>query len=227
MGENKKLKDMAETAKQRSNIYSFLATIFHKELTPALLRQIKDPKFLGVLSEQGVRLGNDILQKPDNELIEDLAVEYTKLFLGPGKHISPHESVHHERNDGDWGMLWGKDTVLVKKFIESAGLEYKTDYKGLPDSIGVELEFMQQVTKRETQAWDEDDYDGALYCLKIEQKFIDEHLAKWIPIFCDKVISKAELSLYREMAKLTKGFIELEEKEINNHLSEAQKIKPH
>ena len=209
-------KYMAEMARQRSNVYGLLATIYHKELTTALLNQIKNPRFLKALSDEGVQLGDDILQRSDDELIEELAVEYTRLFLGPGKHISPHESVHHERDDGDWGRLWGKDTVLVKKFIETAGLEYKSGYTGLPDHISVELEFMHEVTKREARAWEEKDSDGAIYCLKIEKKFIEEHLVKWIPAFCDKVISGAELSFYREMAKLTRSFIELEEQEIDN-----------
>lgn len=223
MEKNEKQKDMAETAKERSNVYSLLATIFHKELTTPLLKQIKDPQFLNVLSEQGVQLGDDILKRSEDELIEDLAVEYTKLFLGPGGHISPHESVHHERDDSDWGRLWGKDTVAVKKFIETAGFEYKSEYTGLPDHVSVELEFMQRATEREAQAWEEKDSDGALYCLKMEKKFIDEHLVPWLPLFCDKVIKDAELSFYREMAKLTKGFIELEKEEIDKYLSEAQK----
>ncbi len=216
---NSELKDLAETARERSNVYSLLATIYHKELTTTLLKQIKDPQFLRVLSDQGVQLGDDILQRSEDELIEDLAVEYTRLFLGPGKHISPHESVHHERNDGDWGTLWGKDTVLVKKFIETAGLAYKSGYSGLPDHISVELEFMHEVTRREAQAWEEKDNDGALYCLKMEKKFIEDHLVKWIPLFCDKIITQAELSFYREMAKLTKSFIELEKKEIDKYLN--------
>lgn len=217
---------MAEVAKQRSNVYGLLATIYHKEITKELLKQIKYPEFLEVLSDQGVKLENDILQRPENELIEDLAVEYARLFLGPAKHISPHESIHHDTGDGDWGQFWGKSTVEVKKFIETAGLKYKSEYTGLPDHISVELEFMQEVTKREVQAWEEKDYDGALYCLKIEKKFIHEHLAPWLSLFCDKVIEDAELSFYCEMAKLTKSFVELEKEEIDNYLSEAQKVAP-
>ncbi len=223
MEKNEKQKNTTDMARQRSNVYSLLTVIYREEATTSLLKQIKDPKFLSVLSDQGVQFEDDFLQESDDMLIEDLAVEYTRLFLGPGKHISPHESVHHERDDGDWGKLWGKDTVLVKKFIESTGLEYKSEYHGLPDHISVELEFMHEVTKREAQAWEEKDNNGALYCLKIEKKFIDEHLARWIPLFCDKVIEDAELSFYREMAKLTKSFIELEKEETDNYLSEAQK----
>ena len=76
---------------------------------------------------------------------------------------------------------------------------------------------MQQVTLREAQAWEEGDEDGALYCLKIEKKFIEEHLVRWIVSFCEKVIREAELPFYREMAALTKNLIEFEKKEINRY----------
>ncbi|MHC4459044.1 MAG: TorD/DmsD family molecular chaperone [Planctomycetota bacterium] len=207
--------NMEEQAQHRSNIYGLLAAIYRREMTSDLLKQIKDPRFLGVLSNLGIELNNGLFQKPERELLEDLAVEYARLFLGPGKHISPHESVHHQKNDGQWGQLWGESTVAVKKFIESSGLHYNSDYSGLPDHISVELEFMQQVTLREEQAWAEGDKNTALKCLKKEKKFIKEHLARWIPDFCNKVIQKAELPLYREMAKLTKNFIQFEMKEID------------
>jgi TorA maturation chaperone TorD len=50
--------------------------------------------------------------------------------------------------------------------------------------------------------------------LKTEKKFIEEHLVAWIPAFCDKVMRAAELPFYREMAALTKNFIEFEHREI-------------
>ena len=50
--------------------------------------------------------------------------------------------------------------------------------------------------------------------LKNEKKFVDEHLSRWIPDFCEKVIKEAKLPFYREMAKLTKTFIEFEAEEI-------------
>ncbi len=109
----------------------------------------------------------------------------------------------------------GESTVEVNKFIESAGLDYTSEYKGLPDHISVELEFMQQVTRREEQAWGEEDEEGAVYCLKIQKKFIEEHLVRWIPRFCEKIIRVAESPFYREMATLTKNFMEFEKTEVN------------
>lgn len=212
-----------ETAEQRSNIYGFLSLIYKTEVTENLLNKIKETGMLSTLiNEMETSFEDDFLHRPDKELIEDLAVEYARLFLGPGKHISPHESVHHERDDGDWGQLWGADTVAVKKFIETSGLEYHSDYKGLPDHIGVELEFMGEVIKREAGAWKNNDPEGALYCIKIEKKFIEEHLAGWVPVFCDKVIVQAESSFYREIAKLTKNFLENEAGGIDNYLMQAR-----
>jgi TorA maturation chaperone TorD len=162
-------------------------------------------------------------QKDHDQLLEDLAVEYARLFLGPDKHISPHESIHHKRDDGDWGMHWGGSTVEVKKFIETAGLEYKQEYTGMPDHVSVELEFMKEAAGREAQALEEKDWEGALYCQKMEKKFICEHLVKWIPPFCDKVISQAEISFYGDLAEVTKKFIELESEEIDVSISATKR----
>ena len=216
-------KKMVETATQRSNIYGLLSLIYRTEVTKDLLAHIKKPEFLSVLSDMGAKLEDDFLKGSEDKLIEDLAVEYTRLFLGPGKHISPHESIHHDTGDGDWGQFWGRSTVEIKKFVDASGLEFKSDYKGLPDHISVELEFMQLAAKREMQALEEKDNDGLLYCLKMEKMFIEEHLVQWVPIFCDKIISEAELSFYREIAKVTKNFMEFEQKEIVKYVSEAQK----
>ena len=206
--------EMAALARHRSNIYGFLAAVYRQEVTSDLLEKFKDPQFLGVLSDLGIKLNNTLLKNPEAELLEDLAVEYARLFLGPGKHISPHESVHHQREDGQNGKLWGASTVEIKKFIESLGLSYKPEYTGLPDHISVELEFMQQITLREEQAWAEGDKNTALKCLKKEKEFIEEHMARWIPSFCEKVIQEAELPFYHEVAALTKKFIEFENEEI-------------
>jgi TorA maturation chaperone TorD len=208
--------DKRAVAKNRSDIYGLLAALYRQEVTSDFLQQIKDPQFLGVLADLGFDVKREFLLKPEKELLEVLAVEYTRLFLGPGKHISPHESVHHQRDDGQWGNLWGKSTAEVKKFIESTGLGYVNEYKGLPDHISVELEFMQHLTLHEKKAWEEDS-DKAVAYQEVEKKFVEAHLIQWIPSFCEKVIEHAELSFYRAMAALTRSFIkfEMEELKIN------------
>ena len=210
-----KKQELAPLANHRATIYGFLAAIYRQEVSSNLLKQIKDTQFLKVLSNLGIELNNGFFKKPEIELLQDLAVEYARLFLGPGKHISPHESVHHQRDDGQWGQLWGESTAQVKKFIESSGLEFTSEYTGLPDHISVELEFMQHVVLSEGQAWEADDNEMAILCLKNEKKFVDEHLSRWIPDFCEKVVETADWPFYREMARLTQTFIEFEKQELN------------
>lgn len=204
-------------ADHRSNIYGLLALIYRREVTPDLLCQIKDPRFLGVFTDLGIEGIEAFLQSSEEKLIGDLAVEYARLFLGPGKHISPHESVHHQREDGDWGTLWSAATVEIKKFIETTGLKYELDYKGMPDHISVEFEFMEALARREARAWAESDEEIALSCVAMQKKFLEEHLTQWIPDFCEKVIRQAELPFYRAVAELTRGFIEFEKQEFSSN----------
>jgi TorA maturation chaperone TorD len=190
--------------------------VFAQEVTADFLSRIKDPQFLGVLSGLGVEFQSDFLEKPDKELLENLSVDYAMLFLGPGKHISPHESVHHQREDGKWGQLWGQSTVEVKKFIEATGLHYDPAYKSIPDHISVELEFMEMLSRREAQEWSEGNQEEALNLLEVELRFIRDHLSRWVPTFCDKVIAGADFSFYRELAGLTKRFIEFDLRELQD-----------
>jgi TorA maturation chaperone TorD len=215
-----KKQDLAPLANHRATIYGLLAAIYRQEVSSGFLKQIKDPQFLKVLSNLGIELNNGFFNKPEKELLEDLAVEYARLFLGPGKHISPHESVHHKKENAQSGQLWGESTAEVKKIIESSGLEYQPEYTGLPDHISVELEFMQQVLQREEQAWEAEDKEMAHRCLENEKKFIEEHLARWVPNFCEKVIQEADLPFYREMARLTQTFIEFEKEELNKQMDD-------
>ena len=223
MAKTEKL-NIKELAGHRSSIYGFLAAIYRQELTSELLQQMKAYRFQEVLSNLGVKLNNGFFQNSEKELLENLAIEYTRLFVGPGKHISPHESVHHKKEGVQSGQLWGELTAQVKGIIESSGLEYESEYTGMPDHISVELEFMQHVVQREAQAWEADDDETALLCLKNEKNFVDEHLLGWIPVFCEKVIETAEMPFYREMARLTRNFIEFEKQELKKITEDTGEI---
>ena len=72
---------------------------------------------------------------------------------------------------------------------------------------------MQELAKQEAQAWEKKGRDGARHCLKTQKRFLEEHLVPWVPHFCDEVIKNAEVSFYRELAKLTRSFIEFEGEE--------------
>ncbi len=204
--------DMAETAASRSNVYGLLAAVFRAEPSAALLARLKAPEFANVLESLGLTLGNDFHDSPCEKLVEDLAVEYTGLFVGPGSHISPHESVNVEFENAMEAALWGPQTVGVKKFVEAVGLRYDESFTGLPDHLSAELELMQRLAAKEAAAWAESNEEYATNILKIEQRFLDEHLSRWAARFCDKVIERTGHGFYQGFAEVTKGFVEYEGK---------------
>ncbi len=192
---------------ERSGFYGFLATVFRSEPTQTQIKGMKSPSFQEALGEADF----GFLENNDEELAQDLAVEYAALFLGPGGHISPHESVQLS----DDGRLLGEATTEVKNYIEACGFEYDPDYHGLPDHISTELEFMAEVTRREAIAWQERDFAKSSNCLEYEREFMERHLGRWIPAFCKRVLKRAELPFYRRIVELTQDFLNTEVGEID------------
>jgi TorA maturation chaperone TorD len=217
--------DMAETAAARSSVYGLLATVFRAEPNKAFIKQLKDPGLADLFAGLGVSFGGDFLDTPDDQLDrleEDLAVEFCTLFIGPGDFFSPHESVHVVDLRGEpKASMWGEETVQVKKFIETAGLEYEDLFPGNPDHISAELEFMERLTRREAEVWTDGERELALDCLKIQKKFFVEHLDTWVPALCEKIAVKTEHPFFKGMAQVTKGFLEFERENLDGYLSVA------
>ncbi len=195
-----------ELTKARGKVYQLLAQVFRAEPDEHFVEDLRGPAFKEVFNELGLELGEAFYGLPVEKLREELAIEFTRLFLGPGPHISAHESIFVEV-DGDSGGLWGAGTIAVKKFIESTGLEYDDDFTGLPDHISVEFEFMQKLTEWEAELWAKGESEHARHCLNMQKMFAEKHLLEWVPEFCSRVINDASLPFYREMARVTTDFL--------------------
>ncbi len=213
--------DLARTAMERSELYGFLATIFREEMSAENLRRIGSADFMLALGDAGIVFDGDIAQGPEAELLEEMAVEYAALFLGPGGHISPYESVHAESN----GVLWGRSTGEVKRTIESAGFAYDPEDRRMPDHISVELEFMAALAGQEAQAYRDEDYPEASRRIGLQKKFLTKHLGKWAPAFCRQVAERSELPFYREIARLAAAFLEAERHEMFVRLGAAAALR--
>lgn len=208
------IQDFTATVMARSGMYGLLARIFQREPDVVLIQQLQQPLFVNALETAGISSEALMLHTPTEKLLEALSLEYTRLFVGPGPHLSPHESVYRE--DGN-ARLWGESTAKVKAFIESCGFGFITDHQTIPDHISVELEFMQAITAIEAQARKSGDREAESRCLKIESLFICEHLGRWVTIFCKKITSDAKHPFYKEMANLVCEFIEKEKCDLNEN----------
>lgn len=205
--------EMAATAMARANIYGLLAAVFRAEPTLALVREIKSPAFSSMLSDLGFPQGGGFHDRPSDDLAADLALEYTRLFIGPGPRISPHESLHVDMGSASENLLYGRRTVAVKRFIEATGLQYHDSFSGLPDHISAEFELMGKLAEREGDSWSRGDAADASWCRETQRSFLEEHILAWVPRFCKKAIAMAEQPFYREMAELTDAYLGFEKAE--------------
>ena len=208
--------EMAELATARANVYGLLTAVFQEEPSSSFLTRLKDPEILGVFEALGLSLGDDFQDLPNDRLREELAIEFTRLFLGPGGHISPHESIHLGMGSAKDADLWGQATVAVKRFMEGAGLTVGDDFSGMPDHISAELEFMRKLCEFEAAAWTREEEDTALNCQQVQKRFVEEHLIQWVPSFCDKVMDMARMPFFKEMANATKSFVDYEQENLAN-----------
>jgi TorA maturation chaperone TorD len=199
------MSEKAEEALARSNLYGMLSHVFLKEPGVEFLKGLGDNKVRDALLSLGVDL-NGCLE--GEKLMEELAVEYTTLFIGPVQHLSPHESVYKE------GTLLGYSALRVRRFYERCGYALSPGFKDMPDHLGVELEFMQHLTREESRCWRKGDKEKALEYRSLQRRFLEEHLVTWAPGFCIKVEKFAEHPFYKRMAALTREFIKLEHREL-------------
>lgn len=128
---------------------------------------------------------------PSSQTIDELKVEYTRLFIGPGDHpCPPYENVYRNaESDSGAGPVLGESTKSVVDWYRRYDLSPESSWTDLPDHIAVELEFVGHLK--------EDDPDTV-------SEFVNEHPQQWMPAFLTDVESHAQNPFYRQLAALTK-----------------------
>lgn len=130
-------------------------------------------------------LSSGFLKTPDDESLKS---DYMKLFVGPYKLLAPPwESVYRSA----FHLVCQEPFLEVRKLYREAGLVLNKDF--LDDHIGIELEFMSYLTKNNMN--------------ELKERFVNEHLIKWVPDFCDDCLKHAQTSFYKELALNTKNLI--------------------
>ncbi len=186
----------------RLHSYRLFALIFRREPSDADIETFRAAGFFDLLADHGGPTHARALSA------SELAVEFARLFLGPGEHISPHESVH--RNDPGNGQLWGAATGQVRAFVERLGLSYRDSFGELPDHISAELEIMAQLVEAQAQALDAEDEAKRDHALAAQKWFFGEHLGRWGATFLKKVQAASSEAFYGATASIAIDFLEME-----------------
>ncbi|MFC6717784.1 molecular chaperone [Natrialbaceae archaeon GCM10025810] len=180
-----------------------LADVPSEAFLESLLEGEIEPPSTGV--DEDIDRGFDLLERfveenrdrsPD-AVRDDLAVEYTRLFVGPRPPAMPHESYHREDAD-----FLGKAVTVLEADYGAAGWSPPEDYPEESDHVAVELAFLRYLIEAQREGREE--------ALGYERVFHEEHLSRWIDDFASDTVDLADGPFYEAVGHLLRGFVAFE-----------------
>jgi TorA maturation chaperone TorD len=125
------------------------------------------------------------------ELTDKARSDYMRLFIGPGKPLSPPWGSVYLSVDG---LLFTEETLYVRKFYESNGRIVKEKHREPDDHIGLELEFLA--------------YLSELGKTETALKFAEKYVASWVFKWNADVQKHAKTGFYKALGDMTAGGVE-------------------
>lgn len=208
MGNETTLMDVLES---RAASYGMLSRLYREEVNREYYEELISLKFPAHTGnadvDSGYRLLCGYLSQAHPDVIMDLAVDYTRTFLGSGTNgysaAYPFESVY--TSPKRLLMQAARDEVLV--IYRAAGLSKKPSWKDGEDHIALELEYMQIMGQRALAALERGDEEGSSVMLELQKLFLDAHLLSWFPMMAADMEKFAKTDFYKGLAALTMGVL--------------------
>lgn len=200
----------------RAAFYRMLAYCYFKELTEEQVERIAGLDFDGMaagdpLIAEGFEDMRRYLRHLDSGTRQRLAVDYAHTFLAAGNYESfaatPYESVF----TSETGLLMQEARDEVYKMYCEARIQPEESLHTPEDHVTFEFEFIANMLDRTDAALDAGDWEGALALGRTVGKFHAEHQLNWLDDLCDAVADNAQTRFYRGLAKVTRGFVHLED----------------
>ena len=209
--------ELQRGAEARANVYRFLSGLYNAPPTPDTVGAMAEGEFAQhlehVFGQSAGRMKHFLREFAGDEAsYRALKLEYDALFRVPGeRYTRPYEAVHRDSQTVGGrpadGMVRGPATAAVQRFYSQAGAAISEEFKELPDFVGLELEFMRFLCVREAEGWEQGDVDVASRYRGWQQRFLSEHLARWVGDFCGELAARAESDFYRGLAEMTQEFV--------------------
>lgn len=139
-----------------------------------------------------------------NGALDDLRVDYTRLFLGPGKVLTPPwESVQFTEER----LIFQEQTLQVRQWYQRFGLEVVKFRNEPDDHVGLELAFLAHLARQGLAALTQGHPAQLAETWQAQREFLHAHPMRWIPGWCQQVVTQARTDFYRGAALLVSGAV--------------------
>lgn len=197
--------------RNRESLYRFLAGLYRSEVEETDLQRLKGLHFPeesgNVDLSQGYQLMKQSIQEAGENFLVDLAVDYSRVFLGAGiaslEAAYPYESVYTGKK-----MIMQEARDLAVAAYEAKGFHKAEGINFPEDHVALELEFLACLCKEAREAIDLE--EPAIYSIYEEQAVFLERLLKWVPLLCDDIEKYATTNFYMSLAKITRGYLHMD-----------------
>lgn len=206
---------IAQTARRRAATYGLLSRLYRVEVDEGFLNDLKGMRFPAktgnALMDEGYRAISAFLGRVTADTELELRRDYVRAFIGEGTDgksaAYPFESVY--TSEKRLRMQDARDEVLA--VYRSEGLNRDAAWHDDEDHVALELEFMQYLCEQLVDAVESGDLDRAEGLLATQGGFLNAHLCNWVPLMTADMRVFAKSGLYRGLAALTDGYLEMEQ----------------
>ena len=124
------------------------------------------------------------------------------LFIGVGPALAPvWESVYFSKGR----LLFQEQTLQVREWYASFGLQTERKHREPDDHIGLELGFIAHLATLALNSLEAGDQPAAEKNLQAQRDFLTQRLLRWEPAWAELVEKHAETNFYRGLARLMHG----------------------
>lgn len=173
-------------AAQRAAVYELLGRLWHDAPDDEVLRHIQSWSRQADVPDSAQRLAAACERPQDGQ--DDLAVEFTRLFIGPSDHLPPFQSVWEERR------LEGEAAASLRRYAEVLGDDTRTDH------FSCELLMMATILN---------DGGDPASLESLAQSFFADHLT-WPSDLLGAVENRSTEPFYVALAQFTRDFLTTE-----------------
>lgn len=133
--------------------------------------------------------------------------DFTRMFIGPYELQAPAwESAYLNKES----LLFQEETLNVRlAYLKYAFLPKNFQHEA-DDHLGLELDFLYQLSVMALEKCEKSEQDELLEILKDQKRFLQEHLLRWVPNFQQNVCQHADTEFYRGMSRILHGFLRLD-----------------
>ena len=179
-----------EVCRARAGLFSLLGRCLEAEVDRDLLDLIRG-SLADALREAGMDLGYVFARAPTERLLQELAEEFTGLFVAPGA-VVPYASVF------ETGCMFQDPCTRALRAYLEAGWDYRRRHSGeFADHVGTMLAFVGRLAGAEVRALERGAGSESAVWRERRERFVLDQLGPWAPGWCRRARIHARHDFYR------------------------------